>query len=389
MHPRTLILSLMLFATSALAADSAKEVASANNAFAFELYSELAKVQGNVFFSPYSISSAFGMAWAGARTQTAEEMAKTLHFGADTHTGFAALNEQLIGKRPGYQLSVANRLYVRNGLELLESYATIAKDQYAAPIEQVDFSEATRQRVNQWVEDQTNKRITDLIPKGSFNADTSMALINTVYFKGAWATAFEKKATTDQPFFTGGKQVKVPLMSAEFGPSSRVRFGQTDGVQVLELPYEDGDVAMVIMLPTARDGLAALEKKLDVAYFEKLSGTLRSTEVDVWLPRFRAGQGLGLTAPLMAMGMPTAFTGGADFSGMTGARGFFISAAIHRSFIEVNEEGTEAAAATALLVGSISVYLKPSFRADHPFLFALRDSKSGSVLFLGRLVDPA
>ncbi len=373
----------------ALAADPSKSVATGNNAFSLELYSKLATQPGNVFFSPYSISSALGMTWAGARGTTAEEMAKTLHFTPETHAGLSALNRQLIGKKTGYQLSVANRLYAAKFVKLLEPFTTLAKDQYGAPVELVDFNEDTRKRVNTWVEDQTNQRIKDLIPAGVFNPDTRLALINAIYFKGTWAKKFDKKETKTQPFFTGGKKKDVPLMFAKLETSTRVRYGQTSDAQVLELPYQGGDVTMIIVLPTARDGLPALEKKLDSATFDKLLKTLHSTEVDVWLPRFKVEQQLELGSTLASLGMPSAFSAGsADFTGMTAEKGLFISAIIHKAFVEVNEEGTEAAAATGVVMGIESVQQTASFRADHPFLFALRDSKSGALLFLGRLVEP-
>lgn len=388
------LLVTLLLSSAVLAADPPKEAikstASGNSAFAFELYARLAAKDGNVFFSPYSISSALGMTWAGARGATADELAKTLHFTPDTHAGLAALNQQLIGKKTGYQLSVANRLYAAKLVKLLEPFTTLAKEQYGAPVEQVDFtSDETRKRVNQWVEDQTNKRIKDLIGPGVFNADTRLALINAIYFKGTWATQFDKKATKPQPFFSGSKKLEVPLMFAKLERSARARYGQSADAQVLELPYQGGDVTMIVILPTARDGLPALEKKLDAAAFEKLLKTLRPSEVDVWLPRFKIEQQAALGPTLAAMGMPSAFReSAADFSGMTGGKGLWISAVIHKAFVEVNEEGTEAAAATAVVTITDSVELTASFRADHPFLFALRDNKSGAVLFLGRLVEP-
>lgn len=387
------LLVSILLSSVAFAAEPSKEAiksaASGNSAFAFELYAKLSADPGNVFFSPYSISSALGMTWAGARGTTADELAKTLHFTPETHAGLAALNQQLIGKKAGYQLSVANRLYVSQAVKLLEPFTTLAKDQYGAPVEQVDFgNDATRKRVNQWVEEQTNKRIKDLISPGVFNADTRLALINAIYFKGTWATPFDKKNTKPQPFFTGGKKVDVPLMFANLPRSARARFGQTGDAQVLELPYQGGEVTMIVVLPTTRDGLPALEKKLDAAAFDTLITTLRPSEVDVWLPRFRVEKQAALGPTLKAMGMPTAFEQSADFSGMTGTKDLFISAVIHKAFVEVNEEGTEAAAATAVVIGTESVQQTASFRADHPFLFALRDGKSGSVLFLGRVVDP-
>ncbi len=383
---------LVLIALVALpcAAADPKGVAEGNNAFALELYGKASAEPGNVFFSPYSISTALGMTWAGARGPTADQMAKTLHFGKDAHAGFAALEQQLVGQQPGYQLSVANRLFVQERFRLLDAFTAVTKEHYRAPVEQVDFTkDATRKHINGWVEDQTNKRITDLIPPGVLTGDTRLVLVNAIYFKGTWATEFKKADTSTQPFFSGGQKLDARLMFNAFGRGAGARYGEVDGVQVLELPYKGGEVTMLVVLPRQRDGLPALEKKLDAAKLEQLIGALRPTEVDVWLPRFKVTQSFSLGGTLAALGMPLAFTEAADFSGMTGSKGLFISAVLHKAFVEVNEEGTEAAAATAVVMTRESVAPpKPEFRADHPFLFALRDTRSGSVLFLGRLVDP-
>jgi serine protease inhibitor len=381
----------VLFALPAAAGDSAKAVATGNNAFALDLYGKLSAKPGNVFYSPYSISAALGMTWAGARGATADEMAKTLHFGNHVHAGFAALNKRLIGQQPGYQLSVANRLFVKQSYPLLEAFTAVAKEQYLAPVEQVDFGMAeTRKHINGWVEDQTSKRIKDLIGEGVLNSLTRLVLVNAIYFKGTWATEFEKKSTTPQPFFSGDKKFDVPMMFRSMKHEAHVRYGEVDGVQVLELPYKGGDVAMVVLLPRARDGLSAFEKKLDAKKFDQLVGALSPFEVEVFLPRFRVEQSLALAPTLQAMGMPQAFSEKlADFSGMSGKKDLYISAVIHKAFVEVNEEGTEAAAATAVVMATKSAApMSETFRADHPFLFALRDRKSGSILFLGRLDDP-
>jgi len=388
---RFLLVLLALFALPAAAEDAAKAVADGNSAFALDLYAKVSAKPGNVIYSPYSISMALGMTWAGARGATADEMARTLHFGKAVHAGFAALNKRLLGQQPGYQLSVANRLYVQQGYKLLDSFTAVTTEQYLAPLEQVDFAKAeARAHINQWVEDQTNKRIKDLIGEGVLTSLTRLVLVNAIYFKGTWATEFEKKNTTPQPFFSGGKKREVPMMFRAMKHEAGVRYGEADGVQVLELPYKGGEVTMVVFLPRARDGLGALEKKLDARKLDQLVGALRSAEVDVFLPRFRVEQSFALAPTLQAMGMPQAFSEkAADFSGMSGKKDLYISAVIHKAFVEVNEEGTEAAAATAVVMTTKGMAEPPmAFRADHPFIFALRDAKSGSVLFLGRLDDP-
>jgi serpin B len=388
---RFALVLLTLFALPAAAEDTARAVTDGNTAFALDLYAKLSAKPGNVFYSPYSISMALGMTWAGAKGATADEMAKTLHFGSDVHAGFAALNKRLLGQQPGYQLSIANRLYVQQSYQLLDAFTAVTKEQYLAPVEQVDFAKPeTRKHINGWVEDQTNKRIKDLIGEGVLTRLTRLVLVNAIYFKGTWATAFDKKSTRPQPFMSGGKKFDVPMMFRSMPHSARVRYGEADDVQVLELPYQGGDVAMVVLLPRKRDGLTALEKKLDAAKLNQLVGALRSSEVDVSLPRFRVEQSLALASTLQEMGMPQAFSEQvADFSGMSGKKDLYISAVIHKAFVEVNEEGTEAAAATAVVMTTKGMAEpSPTFRADHPFIFALRDTKSGSVLFLGRVDDP-
>lgn len=388
---RFLFAALLLIALPTLAADQKKQVAIANNAFAIELYMKLAGNKGNLFFSPFSISSALGMTWAGARGATATEMATAMHFGADTHAGLAALGNQFTSRHPGYQLAVANRLYVKDGFKLLEPFTKLTTEQYGAPVEQVDFSKhETRTQANKWVASQTNQRIKDLVPKGVFSADTRLALINAIYFKGTWGTPFDKKATAAVPFFAAGKEVKVQMMYADLMYGAGAAVGGSADVEVLELPYAGGEASMVILLPKNRDGLPALEKGLTPEKFNQLTSRLISRPVEVWLPKFKLEQSFGLGATLESMGMPSAFSKDkADFSAMTGTRDLFISAVIHKAFVEVNEEGTEAAAATGVVMGITSIIPpRAVFRADHPFIFALRDNRTGAVLFLGRVVEP-
>ena len=368
-----------------------------NTAFALDLYAKLKAKPGNLFFSPYSISTALAMTYVGARGNTEAQMAKVLHFGVGQdklHGLFKALDEKLNarGRKRGYQLSVASSLWAQQGYKLLDSFVEVVDANYGGGLRQVDFkgaTEACRQRINRWVEKRTNDKINDLIPKGILIPDTRLALVNAIYFKGDWARAFKKSRTKDGPFTRAdGTKVTAPLMrqTARFG------YLATPGFQALEMPYIGRDVSMVIFLPRKPDGLPAFEKSLRL---EKLDGWLRRLrsrrEVDATVPRFKMTWGAGLKDVLSALGMSDAFVyGTANFAGINGKEyDLFIYAVIHKAFVEVNEKGTEAAAATAVLMTDAAAPAPPPvFRANRPFLFLIRHKPTGSILFIGRVANP-
>ncbi len=366
-----------------------------NNTFALSLYGELREQEGNLFFSPFSISAALAMTYGGARGNTAAQMEQVLHFEVTTerlHQAFSQLTEQLNaqGKKGGYQLSVANALWGQQGVGFLKKFLDLTEKHYGAGLRQVDFAaatEAARKTINAWVEKETQGKIKDLIQPGVLNALTRLVLTNAIYFKGTWAEQFDKKATRDAPFTLATRQqVKVPMMhkTENFG------YTEAEDFQALELAYAGDDLSMVIFLPREVDGLAALEKKLSLENLESWLGGLRRQTVQVSVPRFTMTSEFGLQDVLKSLGMTDAFSGAADFSGMTGRRDLFISAVIHKAFVDVNEEGTEAAAATAVVMMTSAAPRPPVvFRADHPFIFLIRDNASGSILFIGRLVNPA
>jgi serpin B len=372
-----------------------KAVVAGNDALAFDLYARLRKQPGNLFFSPNSISTALAMTHAGARGETAGQMAKTLHFTLDRERldrAFASLLSELNGgkRQRHYQLRVANALWGQQGFDFLPDFLTTTRDEYHAGLENVDFrgdTESARETINRWVAKATQDKIRDLLKPGVLNSTTRLVLTNAVYFKGSWAEPFPKQQTREQPFHTSAdRQVRVPMMQQ----TSHFKYLKARNFQALDLPYADGDLSMVILLPTKKDGLAALEKELTA---ERLAGWLakmRSDEVEVSLPRFRMTAEFQLKDTLSALGMSQAFSAGeADFSGMDGKRDLYLSAVVHQAYVDVNEEGTEAAAATGAIVAEAKAVLNPPvFRADHPFVFLIRDNRTGSVLFLGRLVDP-
>ncbi len=377
-----------------------KAVVDGNNAFAVALYGQLRSQDGNLFFSPESISTALAMTYAGARGDTAAEMAKTLHFTLPPerlHPAMGALLSNLNAAHNGYQLRAANALWAQRDYVFLDDFLKLNKRDYGAGFNQVDFKGATeeaRLTINQWIEKKTENKIKDLLQPGVLNSLTKMVLTNAIYFKGDWLTPFPKAWTEDDDFhLSPARNVKAPLMHLTEG------FDYFDGgtFQALEIPYKSGDLSMIIFLPKDIGGLPALEKSLTASNMKQWLDQLRPVpEVILTLPKFQMTRQLSLQDTLGAMGMPRAFDpNAADFSGMTGKRELYISAVIHKAYIDVNEKGTEAAAATAVVMhGALAMPPRfqppppPVFRADHPFVFLIRDNHSGGILFMGRVTDP-
>ena len=335
----------------------AAAVARGNREFALDLYAKLRGQDGNLFFSPYSISTALAMTRAGARGETAAVMDKTLHFnvGQDKlNAGFAGLIQQVNGdpadQKRGYQLSTANALWGQKDYGFRADFLKGARDDYGGGLNEVDFIGATeqaRQTINGWVEKQTNDKIKDLLPEGSLDATTRLVLTNAIYFKGDWASQFKKDVTKIEPFHLGAdKKTDAPLMH------QTGEYGYLDGgtFQALELPYTKGDLSMVVLLPKKVDGLADLEKDLTADKVAGWVGKLRRQEVIVTLPKFKTTQQMAMKKVLSEMGMGLAFSDAADFTGISEKGGLLISDVIHKAFIDVNEEGTEAAAATGVVV---------------------------------------
>src|SRR5262245_48176460 len=377
---------------------SATTVARDGNAFAVDLYGRLRSEQaGNLFLSPQSISTALAMTYAGARGDTAAQMARTLHLSLpqdQVSTAYAALLKTLDpgGSDRGYRLSIANRLWGQRGEPFLDDFLTVMRRDYGAELGVVDFktnAAGARDEINAWVLAQTADKIRDLIPAGVLNPDTRLVLANAIYFHGDWAKQFAKDATSDQPFHVAPRRdVKVRLMFAK----ARVGFAAhaDDGLKVAELPYKGDDVSMVVLLPDAVDGLPKLESKLTLDNVTRWTSGLRRQDVLVYLPRFSVESSFGLAPTLSSMGMTLPFSDRADFSGMNGKRDLSISAVVHKARVDVDEQGTEAAAATGVVVGVTAARPQqpPTFRADHPFLFLIRHNPTGTILFMGRVVDP-
>jgi len=373
-----------------------KDVVQGNNQFAFDLYAKLRDRPGNLVFSPYSVSTALAMTSVGARGPTAGQMAATLHLpvdGSDLDTGFAAIRDLIGGlksDRP-YQLSTANALWGQQGLDYRAEFLKRAEAGFGAGLREVDFlhdPQGARRTINAWVEQQTRDKIKELLGPSDVSKDTDLILTNAIYFKGAWAVPFPSASTRDEPFGDGKTSAPVPTMHRT-GDSGYL---ETEAFQALALPYLGNDLSMVIILPRKVDGLAALEASMSSPRVDEWLGQLGSRKVEIFLPRFRLESSNELASTLSDVGMPLAFGKEADFSGIATDRRLMISAVIHKAFAEVNEEGTEAAAATAVVMRMLSAFKDPArlvvFKADHPFLFLIRDNRSGSTLFLGRIVNP-
>jgi serpin B len=321
-------------------------------------------------------------------------MDKVLHLPVDGHAGFEtiikSLNEEPDAKKRGFSLSTANALWAQKGYPWRPEYKKLVASSYAAGLFDVDFisaAEAARGTINTWVEKETKEKIKDLLPRGVVTQNTRLVLTNAIYFKGDWLHKFEVKDTKELSFtLADGKKIDSPLMH-RVGDYS---YAENDAFQVLDLPYAGRRISMTVILPRKADGLAAVEKELTGEKFAMVLKSLRSQKVHVHLPKFKVEKSFELNEPLKALGMKAAFNA-ADFSGMhTGGESLKISAVIHKAFVEVNEEGTEAAAATGVVI-SLASAVPPKahyFKADHPFLFVIRDNKTGSVLFLGRLDSP-
>jgi serine protease inhibitor len=374
---------------------SVETVVQGNTEFALDLYQRLRTEEGNLFLSPYSISTVLAMTYAGARGSTETQMAQTLHFTLDQkrlHPAFASLEEGLktVQEKGHILFKVANALWPQVGYPLLEEFLALTEEHYGVLTAPVDYgdSEAARRKINAWVEGRTQEKIRELIPQGILTALTRLVLTNAVYFKGKWASQFEKGSTRDAPFWIAPRRsVKVPMMTQEH----TFRYGDSDSLQTLELPYVGDDLSMIVLLPKKVDGLVELETALTVENLEKWMGGLGKTRVRVFLPRFKVSRGFGLNDTLASMGMVDAFDDSkANFSGMDGNENWlYIAAVLHKAFVDVNEEGTEAAAATAAAMAARGIPPPaPVFRADRPFVFLIRAGRTGSILFLGRVVNP-
>jgi serpin B len=373
------------------------ELVAGNNAFAFDLYPRLrAEQDGNLFYSPYSISSALAMTYAGARGETEQQMAATMHYTLPQerlHPAFNALDTRLASyeddeDEDAFQLNVANAIWGQEGYEFLPTFLDTLAENYGAGLRTLDFAnetEAARQTINDWVSDQTEEKIQNLIRKGMLGSMVRLVLTNAIYFNGKWVSPFEKSNTHDEPFtLLDGSKVTVPMMSQV----ESLKYVEGNGYQAVELPYRDSNVSMLFILPEA-GRFEEMEGVFSAEFVTAITESLTSQQVRLFAPKFTFESEFKLAETLIQMGMPAAF-GNADFSGMTGNRDLFIGDVVHKAFVAVDEEGTEAAAATAVIMVEIARMIEDAIlmRLDRPFLFLIRDNDTGTILFIGRVLNP-
>jgi serpin B len=370
-----------------------------NSAFAFELYQELKEKEGNLFYSPYSISLALAMTYAGASGETAEQMADTLQFMLEQerlHPAFNWLDAELAKRGEGaegkdgegFRLNIVNAIWGQKDYEFLSDFLDVLAENYGAGLRILDFiteTEESRLVINQWVSDQTEGRIEDLIPQGAIDALTRLVLTNAIYFNAAWEYPFDEDVTADGPFYLlDGGQVTVPMMTQteSFG------YAEEEGYQAVELRYDGDELSMVILLP-ASGNFEGFEEGLQAQQVDAIINDLKNTEVTLTMPQFEFDSEFSLKDTLAEMGMPIAFSDDADFSRMTGNPELFISDVIHKAFVAVDEAGTEAAAATAVIMKLTAVPEPPvEVTLDRPFIFLIRDIETGAILFVGRVLNP-
>ena len=388
------------------ASPKVKSVVDGNTAFALDLYQKLKDRPGNLFFSPYSVSTALAMTYAGARGQTESEMAKVLHFNlAQTNlpVAFGALNARMnrIQHWGRITLMTANSLWCQQDYRFTDAFLNLVHQNYRAEVRQVDFKHsapAASDEINKWVEEKTKGKIKDMVRPGQFTDPTRLVLCNAIYFKGKWLNQFKVSDTKPAPFHvTTNETVTVPMMFQE----SEFKMVKSDDytVELLELPYLGNNLSMIILLPVSIQGqyhvkpgnLSDLEPILTTdnlhAWLAKLDQT-NPNKTSVGLPRFTTIQSFDLTKELKSLGIPSAFDGTANFSGMDGTTNLYISKVIHKTFVEVNETSTEAAATTLVEAQLKGISMSDRFIANHPFIFLIRENGSGSILFLGRIIDP-
>jgi len=382
-----------------------RELVAGQTAFALDFYAAVRATEGNLFFSPYSLSTALAMPLAGARGRTEHEMNAALHLTLPRerlHAAMRALAERLgvsaeppAGAEPAQtqpsdtlQLHVANALWGQADYQFLPDYLAFLNENYGAGLRLANFAanpEEARAEMNSWVAAQTAKRIQEIIPAGVLQPDTKLVLTNAIYFKAAWAHQFEPEATHNRAFeLLSGARATVPMMIE----TEHLLYHNGEGFTAVELPYLPQRFACLLLVPDLHL-LDAFEKRLDTQLLASVVSRLRPERVELVLPKFTFESEFRLGKTLADMGMPTAFRNGADFSGIDGTRKLYLDEVLHKAFVAVDETGTEAAAATAAVMRATAVPPQPiHVVVDRPFLFVIRERDTGAVLFLGRVMDP-
>lgn len=365
-----------------------------NNAFAVDLYSQIKTDPGNLFFCPFSIRIALMMTYAGARGTTAQEMAGVLHVEEGQPSVHQVIGQwvrdlnQQSEQQQGYELRIANALWGQKDYGFLKEFLDLTQASYEAGLQKVDFANAveqTRNTINAWVEEQTHGHIVDFIKPDMLDTSATLVLTNAVYFKGAWLSPFKKEKTIEAPFnLINGETIDAPMMIQ----NTQVGYAEDDVVQIVELLYEGEQLSMILILPKDPKGIGELESALSMKFLDQQIASLQQQKVAIIIPKFTMEADISLPEALKNLGMKDAFTlPPADFSGMTGTQDLYISEAFHKAFLEINEEGSEATAATEVTM-SRGLSRTPTFQADHPFILMIREKQTNGLLFLGRLMDP-
>ncbi len=366
-----------------------------NNLFAFDLYKMISVKPENMFYSPYSISAALAMTYTGARNNTEKQMSSVMHFPASNEAFYNQYNTVLkdinaLNDGSTMNIYTANSIWAQKNFKFKEDFIGVLKNSYNSSLNTVDFikeTEASRILINKWVEDQTKEKIKDLIQPGLIDYLTRMVLVNAIYFKANWETAFDEKQTQKMDFYINeSSSVTCDFMFAE---KEFKYYEQGDELKAIEIPYSKGNMSMLVIMSKEKNGFAQVNKLMSLELYNKINEGLVSKKVKLWLPKFKTTSEFELSEVLQQMGMREAFSDNADFSGMTGKKDLKISKVIHKAFVEVNEAGTEAAAATAVVMRVKSMPVNPpEFRADHPFMFIIKENKNNSILFAGNIFDP-
>ncbi len=375
-----------------------------NNQFALELYSEISLKPGNIILSPFSISSALAMTYAGARSETEKQMSNVMHFAMNQdlfHNDYRQLSDNIeqLDNEKGIEINIANSLWAQKNYSFLDKFLKLTKKYYSAGLQFVDFvkeTEKSRKLINQWVEKETKQKIKDLLLPGTIDQSTVLVLTNAIYFYGIWENKFDTKNTYKSFFY---KDDKTKVETSFMKQSDKFNYYEDNTLQALELPYSNNSLSMVIMLPAlpltpsqreveqTYESINKFEKLLTYEMYNNIISGFRKRKVNVSVPKFKITSQFDLEEKLSQMGMPDAFSSSADFSGMTGKKDLHIDKVVHKAFIEVNEEGTEAAAATAVIMTK-SAAIAVTFKADHPYVFIIKDNNTESILFIGRVAEP-
>jgi serpin B len=376
---------------------SAAALAEAGNLFALDLFKQVQSRSENLVYSPYSISTVLAMCYSGAGGETARQMSGVLYFppAGQLEPASRELRQEILSSDtlPGTEISLANAIWTQRDFDFLPQYLENIKKWFDAPLTEMDFTaeaarEENRQMINQWVEDNTRRKIKDLIGPGVLSANTRMVLTNAIYFNGKWMWTFDIEATNPSIFRVNSRESKMtPFMHM----TRTMDYYEDEEIQAIRLPYRNERLSMTIILPRAVEGWEIVSRVIDAERLDKVESQFKSAEVRLSLPRFSSELKMNLRNELSQMGMDLAFGRDADFSGMTGEKNLYIDEVIHKAFIEVSESGTEAAAATGAIISLKSAYRDEpvQFNADHPFLYFIRDRRTGCIIFLGRLVRPA